>query len=507
MLPKNGTTSADVLMLFGALLAVALVPLFLANVPPLNDYPNHLARMHVLVDIGHSRVLQHFYRIVMDWQPNLAMDLIVPALAQVFPLEIAGRIFIGLTLLVTAGGTLALHYAAHRRPSLVPLLVFFFLYHRMFLWGLLNFCFGIGVMLFAVAAWLVVRRKGLWGRLAVSVPAAVLVYASHLYAFGLYAAAVGSIELWYFWRDRKFAGLGASAVQFLFPLYLFLFHGRTHDASSEIKWSTITGKLEAPFDVIYQYHLAFDVLTLCALIAIIGWGIYRDKIETTAPLLAVIAVFCVLFLLMPDELFSGYGADRRLPIGIALVAVAAIDWQPTTRWWRQPLVWGLIILFTVRMALVADVWHRAARIYANDLAVVDSIPRGSKVLYYALHPEHESLQAVPYLEIGDYGVTRRNALMPSLFTSPPLGSEAIAFAPAVERVALGTPYHILLRDDLEDLADPRYVAKSGLFRPSIIDEFDYVLIANPQALPPASAIPAELKPVQRGGKLALFKVR
>ena len=36
------------------LLAAALAPLFLVEIPALVDYPNHLARMHILAELGGS---------------------------------------------------------------------------------------------------------------------------------------------------------------------------------------------------------------------------------------------------------------------------------------------------------------------------------------------------------------------------------------------------------------------------------------------------------------------
>ncbi len=98
-----------------SLLFVALIPLGLVSIPPLFDYPNHLARMHILLNGADSEVLQRFYRVNWAPIPNLAMDLLVPSFAAVMPLELAGRVFVGLTYLLITSGTAALHYAFHRR--------------------------------------------------------------------------------------------------------------------------------------------------------------------------------------------------------------------------------------------------------------------------------------------------------------------------------------------------------------------------------------------------------
>jgi hypothetical protein len=66
------------LVIFAALYSIVQIPVYLTVVPPLLDYPNHLARMHILLNIPHSEVLQSFYEIQWAVIPNLAMDLIVP---------------------------------------------------------------------------------------------------------------------------------------------------------------------------------------------------------------------------------------------------------------------------------------------------------------------------------------------------------------------------------------------------------------------------------------------
>ena len=61
---------------------LAAVPLFSTVLPPLFDYPNHLARMHLLSEGGNQ-----FYAVHWEPLPNLAQDLIVPPLARLMPLE------------------------------------------------------------------------------------------------------------------------------------------------------------------------------------------------------------------------------------------------------------------------------------------------------------------------------------------------------------------------------------------------------------------------------------
>lgn len=71
----------NIAVLAGLLLLVVSIPIWTNPVPPLSDYVNHLARMHVIAALGHDANLSRFYEV--DWAPipNLMMDLIVPVLA------------------------------------------------------------------------------------------------------------------------------------------------------------------------------------------------------------------------------------------------------------------------------------------------------------------------------------------------------------------------------------------------------------------------------------------
>ena len=65
------------------------MPVFSTVLPPIFDYPNHLARMHLLAEGG-----DRFYAVRWAALPNLAEDLIVPPLARLMPLALAAKLFL-----------------------------------------------------------------------------------------------------------------------------------------------------------------------------------------------------------------------------------------------------------------------------------------------------------------------------------------------------------------------------------------------------------------------------
>jgi hypothetical protein len=100
--------------------AALLAPLFLIDVPPLLDYPNHLARMFVLAHPD-DPVLSRMY--VPHWTiiPNLAIDLLIPPLMRVLPVYVAGRLMLAVALLLPMIGCAAYSRAVFGRRSLWPI--------------------------------------------------------------------------------------------------------------------------------------------------------------------------------------------------------------------------------------------------------------------------------------------------------------------------------------------------------------------------------------------------
>jgi hypothetical protein len=177
--------------LFALLGILAALPVLLCETLPLVDYPNHLARMHILSMLRNSARLQSYYEIVWRPLPNLAMDLTVPPLTRCLPLAWAGKAFVVASLCLMAGGAAVLHRVLFGKWSAWPLLAFLLLYDATLLWELINYLFGLGVSLFALALWIALRSRP-WLRLAFGTAFALVFFFAHLLAFGLYGVmAIG----------------------------------------------------------------------------------------------------------------------------------------------------------------------------------------------------------------------------------------------------------------------------------------------------------------------------
>src|SRR5688572_16753225 len=99
--------------LFALLSMLAIGPILLVDIPAGVDYPNHLARMSILARDGTAAASRH-YEVAWGLYPNLAMDLVVPRLAQLMSVETATRLFYLASQILIVSGSVAIELVVKR---------------------------------------------------------------------------------------------------------------------------------------------------------------------------------------------------------------------------------------------------------------------------------------------------------------------------------------------------------------------------------------------------------
>ena len=494
------------ILTFGA----CIFPIWSVDLPPLTDYPNHLARMYLLTQENLPATLARYYQPYIHWQPNLAMDLIIPALAKLLPLAQAGKVFLSLTIASMVLGTVLLYFAVNRHLSPWPLLAFLFVYNRFFLWGFVNYLFSVGLALTGAAVWMLLQGRSLWLRIPVSCGFAMAVYLGHLYAFGVYGLIVtgiwGQAAITRFRQTRTidFSELAAYAVQFIAPPVVFLLLSPTASGYSESYWGTLYRKIEAPFVVTFNYHLVFDIATLLVLVALLVFGLSRRFIRLAPQMYGALIMLLLAYLVMPDKLFTSYGADRRLVVPISLLIVASTEWHIPAAFWRRLLCGAGAALLLVRMSLILSQWQVSDGIYRDYIAAIDKLPIGAKLIAVTAYDFERSLPDTPLSEFAALAVIRRQAIVPILFAYPKDVAQSLRFTAEMQTLAAEMPEHIIPLPDLERLKDPAYAATNGPYRPEALRSFDYLLLTNEKAIP--LAVPAFLRPIYVGDNFRLLQV-
>jgi hypothetical protein len=406
---------------FLALSLLAIIPVATTSLPPILDYPNHMARMYVLAVLPQAPDLARFYRVVWSPLPDLALDAIVPSLVRIMPVEVAMRLFLGVMLLATAGGCLVLHRVAFRRWSLWPLLAFLLLYNRVLLWGFLNYLAGLALMLWALAAWIALERKPAALRIGVGAVLATLVYLAHLAAFGCYALAVvlfsATPRAGESFSDSLKVRRMAPVLATLIPSIALFLMAPTSTASRHFGYGNPLRKFDLPVSIFDNYSRIFDGATFGILLIALIVGLIRHGIVMHPRLRWSVVAVLVAFLLMPSRFLSASGIDHRLPIAISFLFVAASDWGALTPRSRRFVVVALSVLFIARMTVIETVWQRADRIYDPLRAIFDHIAPGATIAVAAPATEVQA-GGVTLYHFPTLAIIERHAFVDTVFADP-----------------------------------------------------------------------------------------
>ena len=416
MLP-TGTGESQrraVALSFLLLALIALIPIASVGLPPILDYPNHLARMHILAALPGATDLARYYRAAWAPIPDLAFDAVVPSLAQVMPVEIAMRLVLAATLLGLAGGCVALHRAAFGRWSVWPLFAFLLLYNRMLLWGFLNYLAGVALMLWALAAWMALERRPAGSRIAVGLIFATAAYFAHLAAFGAYALALIAISLT---APAGRIKQTAIALVTLLPAAALFLLAPTSSAGTHIDFGNPLRKFDLPVSIFDNYDRIFDGATIGIMLIAVITGLVSRAIALHGRLRWSLIALIAAFIVMPSRLLSASGIDHRLPIAIALLFVASADWAAITPKWRNGLTAAILALLLVRMAVIETVWLRADRDYAALRPAFGQIAQGAAI---AVAAPAGSVQAggIPLFHFPALAALDRDAFVDTIFADP-----------------------------------------------------------------------------------------
>lgn len=495
---------------FWVLTAMVLTPVFLVDVPPLADYVNHLARMKVIASMGHDPFLDGFYKI--DWQliPNLAMDLIVPVVARVVDIYKAGQFFTALTVLTLVTGPMAIHRALYGRYNAFPLVAFVLLYNGVFLIGLMNYVFGVGLAMWGLAAWIMLRQRSLVLRMAVSAVFCVTLYVCHLYAVGFYGMAIGAFELWA-WSKRSYRldrivlrELAALIVPVL-PVLPMLFGSATWTLARDNEW-TSRSKIDGLVLIFRTYTDSFDLAVALLIAVAMGWAISRRLVSFHGAALPLLVVGSAVFLIMPDMLFGSYMADQRLPVALLLMLIGFVHLDPEDLWPRAGFLVMVIAFAALRVGDVGLHWVKIGGVYDEFRTALTDVPRGAKVLVaYADDPQgsqatQEALSHAPCV-----AMIERSALVSTAFTVK--GKQIMSMRPEYQaRVDTedGTP------PGVSQLVAASYVRDEGAPRLHYWDDWtndhDYLFVLY-TARDSANPDPDDLKLVHNGRGFQLYQIR
>jgi hypothetical protein len=412
-----------------------LLPVWSVSLPPLVDYPNHLARMYILArpEIAEA---SRFYEIHWALLPNLAMDVLIPALSRFIPMETAGKVFISLVFVLLSGGVFVLHRALFQRWSAFPFLGFLFLYNRPLLWGFLNFLFGLGLSFWCFAGWVFLQRRKPLQRIAFFLPCTLILFFCHLFALGVYGLMILGFTL-HRHRSGELIQPWVEWAVALFPFFpaLALFFGASPtgsvDAVREFRFGDLGRKFGALFQPLNNYHRGLDAGTFLLVSALFVVGFKMGRLQLAKPIRCALLFLSLFFLFMPEVLLTVMSVDTRIPNVVAFLLVAGTRFQGNPRW-EIGFLACLMVVGLFRLSVVGVHWQRADRAYGIYSEAISRVPPGSRLFSAVFFREEWEPFPTPVAHFSTLAAAR-SVFVPSLFAFPT--QQPLRFSREYEKLA------------------------------------------------------------------------
>jgi hypothetical protein len=519
---------------FLAVVAVLLVPLFLTEIPPLLDYPNHLARMSILNRIHDDPVIARIYSVEWRIVPNIGIDIAMPALMHLLPLMAAGKVFVALALILPLAGVAALHRAVFGVRSLWPLAAALVTYNRLFFAGFLNFLIGVGLALLAAALWCALRDRSVV-KIAAAAVAAILIFFCHLIAVAFYGLLLLALELaaarklGQTWRQMALR-LAFLAVPFLIPAALYLSapisadapaggHGIA-DAVKHYYWTLAASwngmKPYGLLNPFLTYDRRLDIGAVVLVAFVLGFLWYESRLKIAPALGGLFALLLLAYPVVPFFLMQTAWIDQRLPI-LAGFLLFAGTW-PRIRERRTTILLIAAFAATIldRTADVALVWAGHDGEIADFRHVIAPVQPGERVLVVqaernadpaAMVNNPDSVRAMlendSTMHLPGLLVIEHDAFWPLLFT-----------AATKQPVKVNPPYDAISLPEGElpwagGLAGPApETIRWAPYLPDWQHKFDWVLLLHPAWIADGyNLLPGQLDRVTTGQTAVLYRIK
>jgi len=456
--------------------ALLIAPLWLVDLPAMPDLPAHLACFYLLAGGLKDPHLAHFYR--LDWQfvPNLASEIVIPALSYVTGLVPAAKLFLSAAVAFWVFGAAAIQRALFGRIGIASLMAAFFAYNANFFWGFMNYDFTAGLDLVVFAGWIATATWSRASRIALFTVVVTIVYFCHLFAAAVLLLMMGCFELDALIRDKALLSrrmlaravdlailVAPSALAFVFLKPKAADGGHLEFNLLDTWDDRVGAAFQAYFD--QPAYIALGVLGL-----LWGVGLWRGWIRVHPSMRIVLFVLLACVAFMPEWALGGWGVDLRLPAIFGAVAFASVEFHMSSRW-QAVLAAAVMVALGFSAAGVGGNWAYYDRQYAEFRAALKDSPSGTRIMTVLDGDAMGLASDQPYWHIAEFAILDRQGFSPLLFTTA--GQHVVRDQPEFQSIAAATAQQGSPPDvgELSDLA-----ANDAHGDKDIPEEFPYLML-------------------------------
>jgi hypothetical protein len=499
------------LWLVGSITALAILPVFLVDLPAMNDYPGHLARMYLLASIGTPNQNPYYYFYLPFIYPNLVMDIVVPIFARFMDVASATKAFLILSQVLVVSGAVALEMVVKRRHEFAGFAGAAVLYCLPFAWGFLNFEFGVGLALWGLASWFALENKELVTRLAAHALFCCSLFVCHLVAFGLYGVTLAFCELWRAFQPNADWNKSARTLAILAGpgaiIFGYYVASTANIAKGVIEWSALI-KLLTILHGMNGYSAYLSVANILAIL-IMTYFMFKERYLSIMPQGKWIAVgFLILILVLPFHLLGGDYGEVRIAVGALLILPAFLTFRPTNQFFRFVPALVLSLIALVNAGQIASLWLTYRPDYAALQESFKQIQRGAFVLVGHANFEDDRFDKTktPIMTATALAAHYSNAFVSTLVTIP--GQQPLQVCPELRRLDLGRTgraedYMPLAFSLLAAVANGASSSDIPTHVRDWVHDYDYLYLVGPHQPNP---MPSRLTALTAGKSFTLYRI-
>jgi hypothetical protein len=406
---------------------------------------------------------------------------------------------------LTAAGLLWVAFEVHGRIPPTVLFALPFAYNFPFLFGFANFALSMALAMLAFALWLRLGRLDkVKLRAILFVPISLALWVCHAFGWGTLGVLAFSAELVrQYDKGRGFLLSGCYAALHCLPLIPpvgLMLVWRSGSQGTTGDWFNWKLKLDWIQMVLRDRWRLFDLAALGIVFALLAWTCLSRRLTYSRNLVASSLFLVVVYVLLPRIVFGSAYADMRLAPYIFMIALIGIRLPESAgRRFSQILAIAALAFVLARTAgTTASMWLYD-RSYDRELAALDHIPVGARMVSFVGRPCEEQWAMSRRLHLPAMAIARRHAFSNDQWTMA--GAQLLQV-----RYRAGWPY----------IRDPSEVVTSRHCRREVWrtldtslatfprDAFDYVWIIDPPDYD--ASLTAGLMEVWRDGRSVLYRV-
>lgn len=460
---------------FLVLFAVTQFPLYWVEYPDITDFPNHLARIHTLINLSGSEMLQRYYQLrKMEFGTNLAMEVIVPILAGWISLSLALKAFASLATLLFMGGAVALGRAVVGRFSPLLLGVLLFAQNAIFQLGLFNYIFGIGLVFGMLALWISANGRKTPGHLTAFAAGCIAVYFCHLSAMGVYGIGVVAYQLSLVDRGKllrlcTWRPLILALTQFVPVLIVHIllwsnsagsYTPASHSLPGLHIWIVYKSALVllAPTISFSGYFIVQTVFGM-VLAGALYVGFRERVLQLAMPTRWMAGMLAAVIVLLPPSGFGSNLVDMRLIPTCVVLAWCGLEVATCTRLKSRVVLATIASAAILITAATTYQWGARNAEYADVRKALSQVPQGARIATVVLDERNAPLSISPH--VGAWSIIDNSAFLSSFYIWP-FQPFWVSYRPSYASLAL------LARTDDPAAAPPGYE--------TLKNNYDYVLV-------------------------------